>query len=78
MVVEVADETLLHDLNVKTRLYGSAGYPVYWVVTREQIFEHTEPIATGYRRRVEYRPGDRIPVTYAGIDVLVDDLLPTP
>jgi hypothetical protein len=75
LVVEVSDETVIHDLNVKTRLYGSAGYPVYWVVTKERIFEHTGPVEGGYRRRIEYRAGDRIPVGYAGVDLAVDDLL---
>jgi Uma2 family endonuclease len=41
LVVEVADETLIQDLNVKAKLYGQAGYPVYWVVTQEAIYEHT-------------------------------------
>lgn len=75
LVVEVSDETVVQDLNVKTRLYGSAGYPVYWVVTKDQIFEHTGPAAAGYRHRTEYVRGDRIPVGYAGTEILVDDLI---
>ncbi|MFY1651000.1 Uma2 family endonuclease [Solwaraspora sp. WMMB762] len=75
LVVEVADETMIQDLNVKTRLYGQAGYPVYWVVTQRAIYEHTGPISSGYRTRVEYLPGERIPVPYAGIELAVDDLI---
>ncbi|GIF19341.1 hypothetical protein BJ973_006385 [Actinoplanes tereljensis] len=75
LVVEVSDETVLHDLNVKTRLYGSAGYPTYWVVTQERIFEHTEPTPLGYRRRVEYGIGDHIPVAYASRELPVADLI---
>jgi hypothetical protein len=45
LVVEVSDDTMLHDLQIKTKLYGNAGYPVYWVVTMEAIYEHTEPYA---------------------------------
>ena len=75
LVVEVSDETVIHDLNVKTRLYGSAGYPVYWVVTQDRIFEHTGPTPSGYRTRVEYAPGERIPVAYADVDLAVEDLL---
>jgi Uma2 family endonuclease len=74
-VVEVADETTIQDLNVKAKLYGQAGYPRYWVVTQEAIYEHTEPISTGYRKRVEYRHGERIPVPYAVADLAVDDLI---
>ena len=75
LVVEVADETTIQDLNVKTRLYGQAGYSVYWVVTREAVYEHTGPMSTGYRTRVEYRRGERIPVRYAGVDLAIDDLI---
>jgi hypothetical protein len=75
LVVEVADETLIQDLNVKAKLYGQAGYPVYWVVTQEAIYEHTGPISTGYRTRVEYRRGERIPVPYAATDLAIDDLI---
>jgi Putative restriction endonuclease len=75
LVVEVADETVLQDLGVKARLYGRAGYGVYWVVTQDVIYEHTEPTPDGYRVRVEHRRGDRIPVRYAGAELGVDDLL---
>ena len=75
LVVEVSDETVMSDLNVKTRIYGSAGFAVYWVVTSEVIYEHTEPDATGYLNRREYHRGARIPVRYAGTDLAVDDLL---
>lgn len=78
LVVEVADETTIQDLNVKAKLYGQAGYPVYWVVTQEAIYEHTGPIVTGYRTRVEYLHGERIPVRYASTDLAIDDLIAPP
>lgn len=75
LVVEVADETTIQDLNVKARLYGQAGYPVYWVVTQDAVYEHTGPGTAGYRTRVEYRRGERIPVGYAAAEIEVDDLV---
>jgi hypothetical protein len=78
LVVEVADDTAIQDLNVKTRLYGQAGYAVYWVVTHEGIYEHTGPSPAGYRTRVEYLRGERIPVPYSGTDLAVDDLVGPP
>jgi putative restriction endonuclease len=75
LVVEVSDETMLADLEIKAKLYGRAGYPVYWVVTPEVIYEHTEPASTGYRVRREYRSGERIPVAYAGTELVVADVL---
>lgn len=78
LVVEVADDTAIQDLNAKAKLYGQAGYPVYWVVTQEAIYEHSEPISNGYRTRVEYGRGERIPVRYAGADLAVEDLIASP
>jgi Uma2 family endonuclease len=75
LVVEVSDDTVMADLTTKAALYGKAGYQAYWVVTKDVIYEHTEPTKAGYRVRVEYRPGDRIPVKYADTDLAVDDLI---
>lgn len=78
LVIEVADETTIQDLTVKAALYGRAGYSVCWVVTPRVIYEHTGPISTGYRTRIAYRSGDRIPVRYAATDLAVDDLIDLP
>ncbi|MEU6184716.1 Uma2 family endonuclease [Nocardia sp. NPDC047038] len=75
LVVEVSDETVVQDLNRKADLYSRAGYPTYWVVTKDVIYEHTEPTSEGYRTRTRYRPGDHIPVHYADTTIAVDDLL---
>jgi hypothetical protein len=77
LVVEVADETAIQHLNTKAKLYGQAGYAVYWVITPESIYEHTDPTSSGYRTRVEYRPGERIPVRYAATELSVSDLIAT-
>lgn len=50
LVVEVADETVREDLTVKARLYASAGYARYWVVTRDGVHEHTAPTVDGYQQ----------------------------
>jgi hypothetical protein len=78
LVVEVSDETIMQDLTVKERLYGRAGYPVYWVVTQDIIYEHTEPTPAGYRQRTEYRPGERIPLPHSDTDIAVSELLSLP
>jgi hypothetical protein len=75
LVIEVSDETVIQDLDIKARLYGRAGYPVYWVVTRDAVYEHTTPTPDGYRSRVVYRLGESIPVRYAETEILVDDLI---
>lgn len=75
LVVEISDQSMLADLQIKARLYGRAGYPVYWVVTEDVIYEHTNPTPEGYRNRAEHRRGDLIPIGYAGTELAVADLL---
>jgi Putative restriction endonuclease len=75
LVVEISDDSVIADLNIKSRLYGGAGYAVYWVVTRDAVYEHISPTPQGYRTRNEYRRGDRIPVAYAATDLPVIELL---
>ncbi len=75
LVVEVSDDSVLLDLNTKAKLYGEAGYAVYWVVTRQAIYEHSAPTPQGYRTRTEYRPGDRIPVGYANTELSVAEVI---
>ena len=75
LVVEVSDDSVLADLTTKAQLYGKAGYQVYWVVTQDTIYEHAEPTAAGYRHRIEYHAGERVPVRYADTELAVDDLI---
>src|SRR5215475_11877083 len=71
LVVEVSQESVMRDLQIKSRLYGKAGWPIYWVVTQKVIYEHTEPYEQGYRKRAEYLPGTKIPVRYANTELVV-------
>lgn len=75
LVVEVSDDSVMQDLGVKARIHAQAGYAVYWVVTAEAIYGHTGPTPEGYRERITYRPGERIPVGYAATDLDVGKLL---
>jgi Uma2 family endonuclease len=75
LVVEVSDETLMADLTTKARVYGSAGWPEYWVVSPEAVYVHTGPHSQGYRQRVEHRRGEQVPLPVAGATVAVDELI---
>lgn len=75
LVVEVSDETVTLDLTTKARLYGSAGYGTYWVVTRDALYVHTEPTPDPYRVRTELRAGDHVTVPYADVELAVDTLI---
>lgn len=75
LVVEVSDETLMADLTTKVRVYGSAGWPAYWVVSPEAVYVHTGPHPQGYRQRIEYRAGEQVPLPYGDAAIAVDDLI---
>ena len=75
LVVEVSDETLHADLMIKARVYGSAGYAVYWVVSPDVVYVHTSPIPGGYAQQTEHRRGDRVRLPYVDVELVVDDLL---
>ena len=85
LVVEVAERSLRKDRGEKLRDYARGGIPVYWIVNvkDKQIELYTEPVPAGrYKSRVDYRPGDVVPVVIdgsrrAGIgQIAVVDLLP--
>jgi Uma2 family endonuclease len=88
LVVEVADKSLADDRGKKLRGYGRAGIPVYWIVNvrDNQVELYTDPDPAphgsglgGYRSRVDYRPGDEMPVVIDGQEVgmvPVTNLLP--
>lgn len=78
LVVEVSDETLMADLTTKARIYGAAGWPVYWVVSPETVYVHSEPHPQGYGLRREFRPGARLTVSFADAEIAVDDLIGSP
>lgn len=76
VVVEVADTSYLADIQVKGRIYGSAGYPTYWVVHRDGVEVFTEPYDRGYRQQRTYPPGESVPVPYrTDMSLAVNDLL---
>jgi Uma2 family endonuclease len=85
LLIEVADSSLLRDLQDKTRIYARAGIPVYWVVNlvdrKVEVFMDPDPAAVppAYRSRQVYGPGDQVPLvpdgTAAG-SVSAAELLP--
>jgi Putative restriction endonuclease len=76
LVVEVADSSLGADLDTKARIYGRAGYPIYWVAHHQGVEVLTEPYEAGYRHRRSFVPGDHVPVPYRDDrTIAVDELL---
>jgi Uma2 family endonuclease len=81
LIVEVADSSLADDRALVVT-YGAAGIPVCWIVNLRdgQVEVYTDPDpAGGYRSRVDYQPGQDVPVVIDGQEVgriAVADLLP--
>jgi Uma2 family endonuclease len=81
IVIEVADESLDYDQNVKGRLYGRAGVPEYWLVDLggERITVYREPMSDGYRAIRFFLRGESLSPAFApDLVVEVDAILGPP
>jgi Uma2 family endonuclease len=80
LVVEVADSRL-REVRDLAGVYAGGGIAVYWIVNLvdRQIEVHTDPVPGGYHSRVDFKPGQAIPVMIDGQQlgpVAVEDILP--
>ena len=78
LVIEVADSSAPFDNEVKSKLYGKAGIPEYWVIDikAECMRIFTAPSAKGYRKISENYRGDAIKCgTIPQLKLKVDDVL---
>jgi Uma2 family endonuclease len=80
LVVEVADTTLAKDRR-RTRAYGPAGIPIYWIVNLigRQVEVYSGPSSSGYSSRIDFLSGQNVPVVIGGVQVgtiAVDAILP--
>jgi Uma2 family endonuclease len=80
LIVEVSDTSRSEDRKL-AQLYAAAGIAVYWIVNlvHGQVEVHTDPGPGGYGSRRIFKPGRRVPVVIAGVEVgriRVADILP--
>jgi Uma2 family endonuclease len=80
MLVEIAYSSLIEDRKQGTK-YASAGIPIYWIINLvdRQVEVYTDPGPTGYQTRVDFHPGQAVPVVIDGQQcgqIAVDDILP--
>ncbi len=79
LLIEVADSSLYHDVNVKLPHYAAVGIPETWIVNLQddQVEAHTEPSSAGYRASRIYRIGDTIsPTAFPDIEISINDIIP--
>lgn len=81
MLVEVSQTSLDLDRGQKLAAYATAGIPVYWIINLvdRQVEVYTGPGPGAYQTRVDYKPGQAVPVMIDGQPfgvIAVDDILP--
>jgi Uma2 family endonuclease len=83
LLIEVSLTTLDRDRNEKVPAYARGRIPVHWTVNLvdRQIEVSTQPGPGGYGTRVDYKPGQSVPVVIDGQpfgQIPVDAILPSP
>ena len=77
LLIEVADSSLLRDLNLKASLYARHGVTDYWVVDAygRRIFVHRQPGPDGYGEITQVdRDGEVVPLAFPDLTVRLADL----
>ena len=77
LLIEVADSSLLRDLNLKASLYARHGVTDYWVVDAygRRIFVHRQPGPDGYGEVTQVdRDGEVVPLAFPDLTVRVAGL----
>ncbi|MGI8540340.1 MAG: Uma2 family endonuclease [Rubrobacteraceae bacterium] len=78
LLVEVADTSLVHDLDVKVPLYARYGVPEYWIVDLEnrEVIAHSRPEDGKYRTTERVKIGDTLECRSApNLSVKVEEIL---
>ena len=80
-LIEVSDSTLDRDQGEKCSAYARVGIPVYWIVNLvdRRVEVYTDPSPAGYASRVDFLPGQEIPVVIGGVEIgriAVAEILP--
>ena len=81
LLVEVSDSTLGQDRGLKLAAYAKDGIAVYWIINLvdRQVEVYTRPSRGRYQSRVDYQPGQQVPVTLGGQQlrpIPVDAIMP--
>ncbi|MDX1964705.1 MAG: Uma2 family endonuclease [Pirellulales bacterium] len=77
-LIEVADSSLLKDIQVKLPLYAAAGIPEVWIVNlvEQRIEVYTQPVNGAYQQQRSAGPGEAVaPQTFADVRLSVNQIL---
>ena len=79
LVIEIADSSARHDLEVKARIYARAGIPEYWLVLVKDraiaVLRGPDAVAGEYRERLTLTGAAAVaPAGFSGPEVVVQSL----
>jgi Uma2 family endonuclease len=82
LLIEVSLTTIDLDRGKKLSAYATGGIPVYWIInlSDRQVEVYTGARAGGYQSRVDFKPGQDVPVVIDGKSlrpIAVSDILPS-
>jgi Uma2 family endonuclease len=82
LLIEISLTTLDQDRGKKLLAYARSGIPVYWIINLidRHVEVYTGPGPAGYQSRVDFQPGQVIPVAIDGRQlqpIAVNDILPS-
>lgn len=76
-VIEYSDSSLSKDLEVKTKVYASAGIPEYWIINLQtiELIVFRFPTDTGYQSREIFKDGEIRSLAFPDLSISVEMLL---
>jgi Uma2 family endonuclease len=71
LLVEVSDTSLERDRGQQLLAYARGQIPVYWIINLvdRQIEVYSNPATGTYSSRIDYKPGQEVPVIIDGVEV---------
>jgi Uma2 family endonuclease len=76
-VIEYSNSSLIKDLEVKTKVYASAGIPEYWIINLRtiELIVFRFPTDAGYQSREIFQHGEICPLAFPDVSISVERLL---
>lgn len=76
LVVEVSDSTRAADLGPKARLYARGQVQEYWVLSKDTVYVHSQPLLGSYESVISHSRGASLAVPYVkDRRIKVEDLI---
>lgn len=76
-VTEVAEKTLYFDQITKSKIYVTAGIPVYWIVNlvKKQLEVYQNPLEGKYTTKTILKRGDKVVIPHFDVKIEVSEII---